>query len=177
MNSADWIEQFCSDSDRSVRGQYVFLNRGPAVGRMVMRAIWSGVLIAASTAIGMTDVYAQGIEYGKNDYVKFCVQCHGETGKGDGKFAKSLKRPPGDLTKLSENNGGVFPTLRIYDVIDGRVEIMDHGKRDMPVWGNVFTDELTARLPRDSMSKESSDYHVRRRILSIIEYISTLQGK
>ena len=65
MNSADWIEQFCSDSDRSVRGQYVFLNRGPAVGRMVMRAIWSGVLIAASTAIGMTDVYAQELSTGK----------------------------------------------------------------------------------------------------------------
>jgi mono/diheme cytochrome c family protein len=152
-------------------------NRRAAVEGMAMRAIWSGVLIAASIAIGMTDVEAQGIEYGKNDYVKFCVQCHGETGKGDGKFAKSLKRPPADLTKLSENNGGVFPTSRIYDVIDGRIEVMNHGKRDMPVWGNVFTDELTARLPRDSMSKESSDYLVRRRILSIIEYISTLQGK
>jgi mono/diheme cytochrome c family protein len=142
-----------------------------------MRVICSGVLIAASTAIGMTDVYAQGIEYGKNDYVKFCAQCHGATGKGDGKFAKSLKRAPVDLTKLSENNKGVFPTLRIYDVIDGRIEVMTHGKRDMPVWGNVFTDELTARLPRDSMSKETSDYLVRQRILSIIEYISTLQGK
>src|SRR6185312_6763266 len=138
-----------------------------------MRVICSAVLIVASTAIGMTDVYAQGIEYGKNDYGKFCADCHGATGKGDGKFAKSLKRAPGDLTKLSENNKGVFPALRIYDVIDGRIEVMTHGKRDMPVWGNVFTDELTARLPRDSMSKESSDYLVRRRILSIIEYIST----
>jgi len=112
-----------------------------------MRVICSAVLIAASTAIGMTDVYAQGIEYGKNDYGKFCADCHGATGKGDGKFAKSLKRAPGDLTKLSENNKGVFPTLRIYDVIDGRIEVMTHGKRDMPVWGNVFTDELIARLP------------------------------
>jgi mono/diheme cytochrome c family protein len=142
-----------------------------------MRAISSGVLIAALTAVGMTDVYAQGIDYGKNDYVKFCVQCHGETGKGDGKFAKSLKRLPADLTKLSENNGGVFPSSRIYDVIDGRIEVMNHGKRDMPVWGNVLTDELIGRLPRDSMSKETSDYLVRRRILSIIEYISTLQRK
>jgi hypothetical protein len=133
-----------------------------------MRVICSAVLIAASTAIGMTDVYAQGIEYGKNDYGKFCAECHGATGKGDGKFAKSLKRAPGDLTKLSENNKGVFPTLRIYDVIDGRIEVMSHGKREMPVWGDVFT---------DSMSKETSDYLVRRRILSIIEYISTLQGK
>jgi hypothetical protein len=82
----------------------------------------------------------------------------------------------GNLPSLSKDRREI-PTLRIYDVIDGRVEIMDHGKRDMPVWGNVFTDELTARLPRDSMSKESSDYRVRRRILSIIEYISTLQGK
>ena len=59
-----------------------------------MRVICSAVLIAASTAIGMTDVYAQGIEYGKNDYGKFCADCHGATGKGDGKFAKSLKRAP-----------------------------------------------------------------------------------
>ena len=41
---------------------------------MPMRVILGGILIAASTAIGMTDVYAQGIEYRKNDYVKFCAR-------------------------------------------------------------------------------------------------------
>ena len=56
-------------------------SRGKIKG-MPMRTIWSGVLIAASTAVGMTDVYAQGTEYGKNDYIKACATCHGVTGKG-----------------------------------------------------------------------------------------------
>jgi hypothetical protein len=92
-------------------------------------------------------------------------------------MAKALKKPLPDLTKLSENNKGVFPTSRIYDVIDGRIEVMNHGRRDMPVWGDIYTSELTARLPRDSLSKESTDAMVRVRILTLVEYISTLQGK
>ena len=143
---------------------------------MPMRVMWSGILIAASTAIGMTDVYAQGTEYGKNDYLKSCARCHGVTGKGD-HAPKDLIKPPPDLTKLSENNKGVFPASRIYDVIDGRIEIMNHGKRDMPVWGDIFTRELVSRLPRDFLTKEAADAIVRARILTLVEYISTLQGK
>jgi hypothetical protein len=92
-------------------------------------------------------------------------------------MAKALKKPLPDLTKLSENNKGVFPASRVYDVIDGRIEVMNHGRRDMPVWGDIYTSELTARLPRDSLSKESTDAMVRVRILTLVEYISTLQGK
>jgi mono/diheme cytochrome c family protein len=149
----------------------------PNIGEMAMRVIWSGVLIAASTAIGMTDVCAQGTEFGKNEYVKSCASCHGVTGKGDGPMAKAFKKPLPDLTKLSETNKGVFPTSRIYDAIDGRIEVMSHGRRDMPVWGDIYTSELTARLPRDSLSKETVDALVRVRILTLVEYISTLQGK
>ena len=151
-------------------------SRGKIKG-MPMRTIWSGVLIAASTAIGITDVYAQGTQYGKNEYIKACATCHGVTGKGDGHMAKALIKPPPDLTKLSESNKGVFPASRIYDVIDGRMEVMNHGSRDMPVWGDVFAGDLTARLPRDSLSKETVDAMVRVRILTLVEYISTLQEK
>jgi hypothetical protein len=142
-----------------------------------MRMIWSGVLIAATTAVGMTDVHAQGTEFGKNEYLKSCAPCHGVTGKGDGPTAKVLKEPLPDLTKLSENNKGVFPASRIYDVIDGRIEVMQHGGRDMPVWGDIYASNLTIRLPRDSLSKEEVEAMVRVRILTLVEYISTLQGK
>jgi mono/diheme cytochrome c family protein len=142
-----------------------------------MRTIWSGVLIAATTAVGMTDVQAQGTDFGKNDYLKSCVSCHGVTGKGDGPMAKALKEPLPDLTKLSENNKGVFPASRVYDVIDGRIEVMQHGRRDMPVWGDIYASNLTIRLPRDSLSKEAVEALVRVRILTLVEYISTLQGK
>lgn len=106
-----------------------------------------------------TDVYAQGTQYGKNEYIKACATCHGVTGKGDGHMAKALSKPPPDLTKLSESNKGVFPAPRIYDVIDGRMEVMNHGSRDMPVWGDVFAGDLTARLPRDSLSKGNGRCH------------------
>jgi hypothetical protein len=143
-----------------------------------MRAISIGVFIAASVVIGLAKVVcAQGAEFGKNEYVRSCAACHGVTGKGDGPVAKSIKKPPADLTKLSETNKGVFPISRVYDVIDGRVEVMTHGTRDMPVWGEIYARELISQLPRDFLSKEMIDIMVRVRILGIIEYISTLQGK
>src|SRR6202040_2093070 len=112
-----------------------------------MRAIWIGVLIAVSAVIGFAKVvYAQGTEFGKNEYVRSCAACHGVTGKGDGPVASSIKKSPADLTKLSEANKGVFPISRVYDVIDGRVEVMTHGTRDMPVWGEIYTRELISQF-------------------------------
>jgi mono/diheme cytochrome c family protein len=156
-----------------------FSNRLTSAGQhvRVMRVIWSGVLIAATAAVGMTDVYAQGTEFGKNEYVKSCASCHGVTGKGDGPMAKAFKKPLPDLTKLSENNKGVFPASRIYDVIDGRIEVMQHGRREMPIWGDIYASDLTIRLPRDSLSKEVVEAMVRVRILTLVEYISKLQGE
>lgn len=43
-----------------------------------------------------------------------------------------------DLTALAKNNNGVFPFDRVYQIIDGRREVLAHGPRDMPVWGRNF---------------------------------------
>jgi mono/diheme cytochrome c family protein len=143
-----------------------------------MRATCIGLIIAASTAaIGVTDqVNAQGIELAKNEYLKSCASCHGVTGKGDGPAIKSLIKIPPDLTKLSEANKGVFPFSRVFDVIDGRIEIMAHGTRDMPVWGEVYMREWISGLPL-GFSKELAEAMVRIRMLMLIEYIASLQGK
>jgi mono/diheme cytochrome c family protein len=143
-----------------------------------MRTILFRLSIVASAAIGLTDAAcAQPMEFGKNEYFRSCASCHGVSGKGDGPVAKSLTKKPADLTKLSENNNGVFPVSRTYDVIDGRVQVLIHGTREMPVWGDIYTREMTSRMPRDFMSKELADAMIRVRILMLIEYISTLQGK
>jgi len=149
----------------------------PSWMERIMRAIWIGPMIAALAVVGSAHVvYAQGAEFGKNEYVRSCAACHGVAGKGDGPVAKSLSKPPADLSKLSEANNGVFPVSRVYDVIDGRVEFATHGTRDMPVWGDVYTREVKSRVPR-AMPEEMIDVMVRVRILGLIEYISTLQGK
>jgi mono/diheme cytochrome c family protein len=116
---------------------------------------------------------------GRYEYVTSCASCHGPAGKGDGPVARTLKRAPSDLTKLSQANKGVFPFARIYDVIDGRFEVETHGPREMPVWGDVYR---LSREPGQSaipplVSKETSESIVRVRILALVEYISTLQGR
>jgi hypothetical protein len=47
----------------------------------------------------------------------------------------------------------------------------------MPVWGDIYTRGLSERAPRDFMSKELSDTLVRVRILTLVEYLSTIQAK
>ena len=146
-----------------------------------MRSSGIGVLIlvaglAAVPAAGR----AQGVDVGRNEYLKSCATCHGTSGKGDGPVAASLRRAPADLTELSKSNFGVFPFARVYDVIDGRFEVATHGKREMPVWGDVFQPGSGSgrfTLPTYDVSKEINESIVRARILALIDYIFTLQGQ
>ena len=125
----------------------------------------------------MTTVQAQGLEIGKTKFLRSCASCHGATGKGDGYVVKALIKRPPDLTKLSEANKGVFPFSRIYDAIDGRIDVIAHGAREMPVWGDFYTRDWNTGLPGGLISKEIAEAVTRVRILALIEYISTLQGK
>jgi len=112
----------------------------------------------------------------RGDFIKYCVSCHGEIGKGDGPYAKATAIKPADLTTLSARNHGVFPIVRTYNMIDGRGSKMIHGARDMPFWGEVFARDISARAPRD-FSPDLVEAMMRNRILELVEYISTLQGK
>jgi mono/diheme cytochrome c family protein len=141
-----------------------------------MRHTFLAAVLAALSMSG--NALAQdGTDFGKLEFMRSCASCHGVTGKGDGPMVKSLVKPPADLTKLSANNKGVFPIARVYAVIDGRSQIIVHGPREMPVWGDVYTRGLADRSPRDFMSKELADALVRVRILTLIEYLSTIQDK
>jgi hypothetical protein len=146
-----------------------------------MRAIWCILgLISVLAMMGITNSsQAQGLELGRYEYLSSCASCHGTNAKGDGPVAKSLKRTPADLTGLSEANKGIFPFSRIYDVIDGRFEVETHGKREMPVWGQTYQPKnpsTTGTIP-PYLSNALGESFVRGRILSLVEYISTLQGK
>ena len=67
----------------------------------------------------------------------YCASCHGTTARGDGPMAMQLRRMPPDLTQFTIRNGGVFPSEQVYRIVDGR-EVMSHGDREMPVWGDAF---------------------------------------
>jgi mono/diheme cytochrome c family protein len=150
-----------------------------AMEKTPMQAISSALLTVSTIAFGCVDfAYAQlGEVFGKEEFVNSCAPCHGVQGKGDGPVAKSLTKTPSDLTILEKKSGGVFPLAFVYDVIDGRIQAMVHGSKEMPVWGKRYKRELKSRTSRGEVSDELAALMVRARILMLTEYLYSLQQK
>ena len=105
-------------------------------------------------------------ESGREDYQHYCAACHGLDGKAKGNW-HGTEMP--DLTRLSRENAGTFPSEEIRKVVDGRSQSRWHQPhRDMPYWGEVF--ELEAKNPAAKAKVEA-------RIAAIVDYIRGLQGK
>jgi mono/diheme cytochrome c family protein len=123
-----------------------------------------GVLLSSTISLAQTSV-----DFGRNEFMASCASCHGITAKGDGGMRPHLTKPPTDLTRLARDNGGVFPSQRIWEVIDGRVYavIGSHGAREMPVWGYVYRAEDT----------QPADLHARNRIAALLDYLARIQEK
>lgn len=75
---------------------------------------------------------------GRLEFKEYCAQCRGNDGTGNGPVAAELNRKPANLTLLSKNNRGVFPTNEVHDFIAGTKNVASHGTREMPVWGYAF---------------------------------------
>lgn len=129
-------------------------------------------IVAAAGLAGAA--HAQQMSLGEYEYRNSCVVCHGEDGTGHGMLEGRFDPLPPDLTTLAKTNGGVFPLQRVYDVIDGTDEILWHGTRQMPMWGNRYRDRLTDD-PDYSYTAEDRETYARTRILALIEYLSTIQ--
>lgn len=108
---------------------------------------------------------------GKIKYQKYCANCHGPAGKGNGEMAALLVFKPADLTQLSKKNKGEFPFWRIYRAIDGREVIRGHGTREMPLWGFVFQVEEGPQGPN------FDEDTVRGRIWQLVYYLESIQEK
>ncbi|MGD0507073.1 MAG: c-type cytochrome [Terriglobales bacterium] len=103
---------------------------------------------------------------GKEMYTAYCAVCHGTDGKGGGPAASALKVPPTDLSLLSKNNGGKYPSMKVLSSIRGEGALPAHGSKDMPVWGSLFW----------SMSG-GHEGEVQQRATNLNRYIETLQAK
>ena len=76
-----------------------------------------------------------------------------------------MKMPPPDLTTLTRRNSGKFPELRVFNTINGDLNVPAHGSKDMPVWGDVFR----------SMEKDTAAQQMR--VSNLTKYIESLQSK
>lgn len=131
-------------------------------GIVAAAAIWSCPAVAADDTLGR-------LQYGAS-----CAQCHGPTGQGDGPLAQFLTMPPPDLTGLQRANGGVFPFARTYEIIENGGGIGEHGRSDMPAWGDRLL--LEAYLADGvTIPPEAQADFVRARILALIDHLARLQ--
>jgi mono/diheme cytochrome c family protein len=99
-------------------------------------------------------------------YSDRCASCHGATATGDGPMSRALKHEPPDLTGLSLRNNGMFPSARVYRIIEGR-DVDSHGDREMPVWGDVFK-------PQGDRSSQDA---IRKRIEAIVKFLESIQRR
>ncbi len=140
------------------------------------RIKWRPVsILVLTTCIGVTgSAVAQDMSFGESEFQARCAACHGPLGKGDGPVAILMKRTPSDLTQLAADNSGHFPFSEVYQAIDGRREIAGHGTRDMPVWGDYFYERA---LPATRHPGIDAQEMVQARILSLVYYLQTVQGR
>ena len=119
---------------------------------------------------------AQGVDIGKQEYETYCAVCHGKAGKGDGPFSGLVNKKVPDLTGLAKANGGVFPFDRAYEIISGQQGVAGHGTREMPIWGDHYSEKAPRELGPYYQGADVASY-VRGKILALIGYISTMQAK
>lgn len=135
--------------------------------RQLTTALCGGLMLTAAMAAGAA---AEEASLGKDLYAEACAVCHGMDGKGTGEFAEHLKVRPSDLTVLAKGNHGEFPFLKVYQIVDGRPGVRGHSGGDMPIWGNVFSRDIA-----DGGKPYAAELYVRARIVSLVDYVSTLQ--
>ena len=85
-------------------------------------------------------VTTEVLDMGRTAYRKYCVQCHGYSGKGDGTSATSFDPPPRDYTDAEIMNA--ITDLTLAETI--RFGGIDRGFPNMPAFPNVNHDELVA---------------------------------
>ena len=71
------------------------------------------------------------------------------------------------MTRIAARRDGVFPDGEISRTIDGRFDIPSHGSREMPVWGEQFSQAI----PESGLGDEVA----RGRIATLVEYLKSIQ--
>lgn len=136
------------------------------LGALIVLALTLGAQEQPKTTIKHVPIKPTSAASGQEMYKTYCAVCHGTDGKGGGPAAEALKTPPTDLTLLSKNNGGQYPSMKVAATIRGEANLPAHGSKEMPVWGKLFW----------SMSG-GHEAEVQQRVTNLNSYIESLQAK
>jgi len=126
------------------------------------------LLLAALVGVLSTNCADAGeLAEGRALYLRYCSSCHGTAADGRGPVSVTLKTAPPDLTQLGARYGTPLPAGQLARFIDGRSMLPAHGEREMPVWGQRFSEIYTA--------KGSGEGDMDVRIRKIIDYLNSIQ--
>ena len=119
--------------------------------------------------LGSTSAAAQSDQAPTGAYLfrTYCASCHGANAQGDGPLASAMRRKPANLTEILKREGGVFPSAKVFQIIDGRTKVAGHGGPDMPVWGDVF---------KRAIDGGQADA-VKARIEALVAFLETIQAR
>jgi mono/diheme cytochrome c family protein len=135
--------------------------------RMMLVLTFAAAGVLAAQPAAAQEKQTESARYsGSYLYRTYCAVCHGRTARGDGPLADQMKKPPPELTRYAQRNGGVYPSAMVARIIDGRNPLPGHGGPDMPVWGDVF-----------KAGRGATEADVKARIDALVKYIETLQLK
>lgn len=126
--------------------------------------------VAVVTLIGVgapSPAHAGNVAEGRALFLRYCSSCHGAAGDGRGPVSVTLRKQPADLTQLGARYGVPLPAGQIARIIDGRDTLAAHGDREMPVWGERFSDIYDAK----GTLKGDMDVRIRK----IIDYLNSIQ--
>jgi mono/diheme cytochrome c family protein len=137
--------------------------------RSLLALAGAPLLVWAAAALGQPTVDPVLAEMGKEVFPRYCGSCHGPRGEGDGPAAGAFRTRPPDLTRIAARRGGSFPAGEIARFIDGRFTPGAHGSRDMPVWGERFSEAI----PEASVGDEVA----RGKVAVLVEYLKSIQRK
>ena len=138
--------------------------------RSVLVSVVASALVASGTMVAVPGAaVAQYKVSVPDEYRASCQSCHGASGKGDGPVAASLKVKPSDLTSLSKRHDGKFPFLKVFQTVDGRAIVPAHGTREMPVWGQRYSQDIGEKY-----GPYGGETAIRARLLELVYYIQSI---
>ena len=126
-----------------------------------MIPIFGLVLLGAAS-----NSWADEVSEGRVLYMRNCAACHGVEADGNGPAAPALTTKASDLRVLSARYGAPLPQDQIARFIDGRADVVAHGPRDMPVWGDKVWE-----FPEG----KGNPHQVTPRVAALIAYLQSIQ--
>jgi len=121
-----------------------------------------GLFVLGAASISSADEISQG----KALYLRICAPCHGVKADGNGPAAPAFTTKATDLRVLSARYGNPLPQDQIARFIDGRADVIEHGPRDMPVWGDKVW-----QYPEG----KGNERQVAPRVAALIAYLQSIQ--